>query len=93
METKDMEVIQGGGTDMFEERIEALNKQHEEWNEENRDDGKRTYSVSEIQDILGISRPTAYNIIASGVFNSVRVGRGIRISKRSFDEWLDKQMV
>ena len=47
METKDMEVIQGG-TDMFEERIEALNKQHEEWNEENRDDGKRTYTVSEI---------------------------------------------
>lgn len=92
METKDMEAIQGGGTDMFEERIEALNKQHEKWNEENHDDGKRTYTVSEIQDILGISRPTAYNIIASGVFKSVRVGRRIRISKRSFDEWLDKQI-
>ena len=62
------------------------------WNEENHDDGKRTYTVSEIQDILGISRPTAYNIIASGVFKSVRVGRRIRISKRSFDEWLDKQI-
>lgn len=43
----------------------------------------------EIQDILGISRPTAYNLVKQGVFHSVRVGGHIRISKKSFDDWLD----
>ena len=50
---------------------------------------KRTYTVDEIQDILGISRPTAYNLVKQGVFHSVRVGGHIRISKKSFDDWLD----
>ena len=49
---------------------------------------KRTYTVDEIQDILGISRPTAYNLVKQGVFHSVRVGGHIRISKKSFDDWL-----
>ena len=30
---------------------------------------KRTYTVDEIQDILGISRPTAYNLVKQGVFH------------------------
>lgn len=47
------------------------------------------YTVDEIQDILGISRPTAYNLVKQGVFHSVRVGGHIRISKKSFDDWLD----
>lgn len=50
---------------------------------------KRTYTVFEIQGILGISKTTAYNLIKSNVFHSVRVGGHIRISKKSFDEWLD----
>ena len=37
----------------------------------------------------GISRPTAYNLVKQGVFHSVRVGGHIRISKKSFDDWLD----
>ena len=45
--------------------------------------------ADEIQDILGISRPTAYNLVKQGVFHSVRVGGHIRISKKSFDDWLD----
>ena len=32
----------------------------------------------QIQDILGISRPTAYNLVKQGVFHSVRVGGHIR---------------
>lgn len=50
---------------------------------------KRTYTVSEIQDILGIGRNSAYALVKSNVFSSVRIGECIRISKRSFDEWLD----
>lgn len=51
--------------------------------------GKRTYSVDEIRAILNISRRKAYELCNSGCFKIVRVGRTIRISKLSFDEWLD----
>ena len=54
-------------------------------------DGKRTYTVDEIQNILGISQPTAYALIKKDLFRSINIGRHIRISKKSFDEWLDKQ--
>lgn len=47
---------------------------------------ERTYTVDEIQDILEISCPTAYNLVKKGLFHSVRVGGHIRISKKSFDE-------
>lgn len=76
--------------DILKERIMVLNQEREMKAAMVIDD-KRTYTVSEIQDILGISRPTVYNIISSGVFSSVRVGRHIRVSKKSFDEWLDNQ--
>ncbi len=51
---------------------------------------KRTYTVTEIQDILGIGRTAAYAIVKKGYFSTVRVGGSIRISKRSFDAWLDE---
>lgn len=50
---------------------------------------KRTYTVEEIQNILGIGRNAAYNLVKAEVFHSVRIGGNIRISKRSFDAWLD----
>ncbi|MBR5862346.1 MAG: helix-turn-helix domain-containing protein [Bacteroidales bacterium] len=50
---------------------------------------KRTYTVDEIQDILGISRSGAYNLVKKNLFHSVRIGGTIRISKKSFDAWLD----
>lgn len=52
-------------------------------------EGKRTYTVDEIQDILEISRTTAYNLVKQNLFRSVRIGGHIRISRRSFDNWLD----
>ena len=71
---------------MFEARIAELNR----FNEQNPVSyDKRTYTVDEIKDILGIIRPTAYNLVKQGVFHSVRVGGHIRISKKSFDDWLD----
>ena len=67
---------------MLEERIEATTTPTEY--------EKRTYTVSEIQDILGIGRVSAYSLVKSNVFRSGRVGDSIRVSKRSFDAWLDK---
>ena len=50
---------------------------------------KRTYTVAEIREILGISRPAAYNLVKKNNFHSVRIGNQIRISKESFDQWLE----
>ena len=54
-------------------------------------EARRTYTVDEIANILSITRGTAYNLVKEGLFKSVRIGSSIRISKQSFDEWLDKQ--
>lgn len=50
---------------------------------------KRTYRVDEIQDILGIGRDAAYKLCRSGLFHVVKVGKTVRISKKSFDAWLE----
>ena len=50
---------------------------------------KRSYSVSEAAEILGVSKRSIYNLCASGAFKSVRIGTKLRISRKSFDEWLD----
>ena len=52
---------------------------------------KRVYSVDEIVEILDISKGSAYDLIKEGLFNTVRIGSAIRVSKKSFDEWLDNQ--
>ena len=52
---------------------------------------KRVYTVDEIQDILSISKTTAYNLVKQNQFRCVKVGGHYRISKRSFDAWLDSQ--
>ena len=52
--------------------------------------GKRCYTVEELQIILGVSRPTVYNLIRQQQFRAFQVAGGKwRVSKRSFDEWLD----
>lgn len=50
----------------------------------------KTYKVEEIAQILGIGRSTAYNLVKTGCFKVVRIGSSIRVSRKSFDEWLDK---
>ena len=52
---------------------------------------KRTYTVDEIAQMLNIGRTTAYTLVKEGHFKIVRIGSAIRISKQSFDEWLDRQ--
>ena len=52
---------------------------------------KRTYTVEEVASILGIGRTSAYKLIHSGLFTFVKIESAIRVSKASFDEWLDRQ--
>lgn len=49
----------------------------------------RTYSVEDVAKILNIGRTSAYNLVKENHFKVVRIGHTIRISKRSFDKWLD----
>ncbi len=72
---------------MFKKEIEQLNRYIETHPVSYE---KRTYTVDEIQDILSIGKNAAYRLANSGQFKTVRVGSAIRISKKSFDEWLDK---
>ena len=50
---------------------------------------KRCYTVKEIQEILNISKPSAYNLLKKGEFHSVFVAGRHMISKASFDAWLN----
>ena len=75
---------------MFEEKIVEMNANPEGIPAPRYE--KRVYTAEEIQDILGISRTTTYQLIRSKAFHSVRVGGQYRISKKSFDKWLDSQV-
>ena len=53
---------------------------------------RRCYTVEDLQAILGVSRPTVYNLLKRNEFRWFQIGGGkYRISKKSFDEWLDNQ--
>lgn len=48
----------------------------------------RTYTVNDIAAILGIGRASAYKLANSGAFKTIRIGNMIRISRKSFEDWL-----
>ncbi|MFQ7140075.1 helix-turn-helix domain-containing protein [Evtepia sp.] len=48
----------------------------------------RTYTVNDMAAILGIGRASAYKLANSGAFKTIRIGNMIRISKKSFEDWL-----
>ena len=57
---------------------------------EQRKTEKRCYTVQELQEILGVSRPTIYNLLKKKEFRWIQLDGGkYRISKKSFDDWLD----
>ena len=57
----------------------------------NEESDKRTYTVMEIAALLRISKTKAYELCSQELFRIIRIGRAVRISKSSFDEWLDNQ--
>jgi excisionase family DNA binding protein len=46
-------------------------------------------NVTDIQKILGIGRRQAYELVNSGQFHVVRVGKSIRILREVFFKWLN----
>lgn len=68
--------------DSFDDRVRKLNRKVF---------NKGSYSVEEVCEMLGIARQTVYKLINKGCFKAVKVERGYRIIKSSFDEWLDNE--
>lgn len=53
--------------------------------------GKYTYTVSEIASMLQIGKSKAYELCHEGCFHIIRIGKAVRVSKASFDNWLNNQ--
>ncbi|MCI7303909.1 MAG: helix-turn-helix domain-containing protein [Clostridia bacterium] len=53
---------------------------------------KRCYTVEDLQIILGISRGTVYKLLEQKEFRWIKIGSVYRISKKSFNEWLDNKL-
>ena len=51
---------------------------------------KRCYTVKDLQEILGVSRPSVYDLLKKYEFRWILVGGIYRISKKCFDAWLDE---
>lgn len=49
---------------------------------------KRCYTVEDLQIILG----TVYKLLEQQEFRWFKIGTAYRISKKSFDEWLDNKL-
>lgn len=75
--------------ELMEQRMAELNAHNAE-KSPIPDNEKRAYSVDDIMAILDISRSSAYILIKKNLFRNVKIGNQLRISKASFDEWLDK---
>lgn len=52
---------------------------------------KLTVTVEEMAEIVGVSRPTAYDLIHKEGFPTVRIGRRIVIPLDSLKRWLEEQ--
>lgn len=52
---------------------------------------KKVYSVAEVAVMLQVHPNTVYKLVRQKAFISRKIGADIRISKASFDTWLNSQ--
>jgi len=52
---------------------------------------KLTLSISEAAALLGVSRPTVYNLIKRDDFPAFPIGRRVLISRAGLAEWIEAQ--
>jgi excisionase family DNA binding protein len=45
-------------------------------------------SLKDVQQLLGIGRTKAYELVVTGELPAVRIGRCIRVNRRELHEWL-----
>jgi excisionase family DNA binding protein len=54
-------------------------------------EAKRTLTVKELQQYLGIGRVSAYNLVNSEGFPSFRIGKKILINADALNEWMKRK--
>lgn len=52
---------------------------------------ERMLSVKDVQEILGVSRDTAYRKVRNGEIEAYRFGKIYRIKQESLDDYIQKQ--
>ncbi len=51
-------------------------------------DGRLLLRVEEAAHLLGVSRATVYNLLASGELPGVKIGRAVRVSRATLLKWI-----
>jgi excisionase family DNA binding protein len=49
---------------------------------------KLTLTVTEAAELIGVCKPTMYELVRSNSFRSLKVGKKILISNKSFTDWI-----
>ncbi|WML54334.1 helix-turn-helix domain-containing protein [Neobacillus sp. PS3-12] len=49
-------------------------------------------NVSDLQQILGIGRKQAYELVQSGKFHVITIGKRIKISKKVLINWIEGEL-
>lgn len=49
------------------------------------------YQVSDLCELLGVSKPTAYTLVHREDFPKVRVGRRLLVPRAGLERWLETQ--
>jgi len=50
------------------------------------------YTIEDIELVLDVSRPTVMKLLSMKEFRWIKVGNVYRISRNSFDEWLQERL-
>lgn len=53
---------------------------------------KKTLTVHELSEYLGIGRATAYELVNSDGFPSFRIGKKILVNADALQEWIDQNI-
>ena len=53
-------------------------------------ENKVTLTVSEAAELIGISKPSMYEVVRAGKVRSVKVGKKILISRQSLMDWIQE---
>jgi excisionase family DNA binding protein len=50
------------------------------------------YRPAEVGELIGVSRARAYELIASGMIPSIRIGSSIRVPADALRAWINQQL-
>lgn len=56
-------------------------------------DASTFYTITEVAEILRVSKMTVYRFVHAGELDAVRVGRNYRVHEKSLRSFLDKPVV